>query len=131
MRSDGIGTGTTVTAVATEVATHATFDAAAAVSSVGMMRVMNAWTVKSAAWLGGTIWKRSLRPVHSDRSTALAINLSWVSESFVSAIAADNEVGMTRTVLASKILSLSTLTCACVRTPLRSEERRVGKESTG
>src|SRR5262245_11992902 len=127
MRSDGTGTGTAVVAVATEPATHVAFDAAAAISSVGMMRVMNAWTVKSAAWAEGTIWKRSLRPVHRDLSTALAINLSCASESFASATATDNDVGMMRTVLASKITSLLTLTFACVN-PVAGGEVLVGRQ---
>jgi hypothetical protein len=120
-RSDGTGSVMAPTAVATEAATDVAFDAAAAISSVGMMRVMNARTAKSAGCAPATIAKRSLSPVHSDRSTALAINLSCASESFASAAATDNdvgnEVGMTRIVLAARISSLLTLTCACVRSP--------------
>ena len=55
MRNDGMAAVTTPVALTTVIPTDVTDDAAAAISSVGMMRVMNARTVKSAGWAADAI----------------------------------------------------------------------------
>ena len=54
-RSEGIGAVTTPVTLTTVIPTDVTDDAAAAISSVGMMRAMNARTVKSAGWAADAI----------------------------------------------------------------------------
>jgi hypothetical protein len=94
-----------------------TFDVAAAISSVGTMLAMETCTVRSAICGGNTIRKRSLSPMQTERSTALATSFRSVTDSLAVAAAAENVVGTMRTILAASTAPLSTLTRALVKRP--------------
>ncbi len=81
------------------------------------MLAIDTCTVRSAVCGGKTIWKRSLSPMQTERSTALATSFRSLSESLAGGAAAEKVVGTMRTVLAARIASLSTLTRAFVSMP--------------
>ena len=97
-RGTGMGTpGATI-----DGTTLATLETPAAVASVGAMWVMIARTLKSAASVGATIWKRSLSAEHIALFTAFLIRLRCLSENGSLAAATENAAGSIRRVFAPR-----------------------------